>query len=176
MKYLKDLTTYSETDKFKHFRETLVNELQENLEIIDDNLGTGTSSGGGSGELELINERFSIGSGSSSYPYYKYGSLDKTTVSTIFNNYNQLVLGLYINTKYHWFTVDLRPSKLEKSQTDFYFNITYMANENDPTTWIPYVFKASVTYGDTYSNIVFCIYSSDTENTTGGYLKIYGSK
>ena len=38
MKHLKDLTKYSGMDKFKTFRETLVNEVQENLEIIDEKL------------------------------------------------------------------------------------------------------------------------------------------
>lgn len=168
MKHLKDLTTYSGTDKFKDFRETLVNELQENLEIIDENLGTGGS--GGSGELEVIKKSMQISSGSSSNPLQKWIILsDSKTL-----DYNQLIIEITLNSEKIFVVADTRLSKLKGSATYQKFDLVGRKYDNTTQTSIFKHALLCVQIGT--SSITLYMYFDNEDDVEKCYFDLYGSK
>ena len=156
---LKEITTYEKTDNFQKFRETLVNEVSENFEIVEERLQKL-----GNGELVLLGTTGSISSWNGDEKRARYSFLTKSELPTL-ENCNYLHLLLNIESNNCIFKIDLRPSKL-KTRTTYCFDVTLY-----PT------FRCGFKVEINETTIKFwLIFDDEASVVTDSKVTVYGSK
>ena len=173
-KILKDITTYDGTETFKNFRETLVSEVQENFDTIEEKLKNGSI--GGLNELTLIKSNLTISSGSSNTPLQKWCTLrDYMDSEEIINllSYNQVFIEITLNDDVSFYIIDLRLFKLKKANSKCNFNLIGRKYDNNSKQSI---FKKAILSVDIQtSGLVFYTYFEKEEDVEKCLFNLYAS-
>lgn len=169
-KFLKDITNYNGNETFKNFRETLVNEVSENFNTIEEKISSYENN---NKNLYLIFQNKSIDVSVNNY--IKKLELSSDLSKEIVNNYNSLYLKVDFNSS-HSITIDLLDAKNTGSSNHLFYLFSQKMSNNVPN-WRPYVFECDVfVYSSGASLIRFYTNFFNESDVADINISLYGKK